>query len=117
MDHKIHNDKTVSDEFSGDEKRLILIQASGPVVLTGGASKICGLKVLCENILNRKTRIGQIENSSSYFYCKPEFSTLLGMINLIKNQEYFDIFKSKNDNKLSIFIERLDKWIEESYVY
>ena len=86
------------------------------VVLTGGASKIYGLKVLCENILNRKTRIGQIENSSSYFYCKPEFSTLLGMINLIKNQEYFDIFKSKNDNKLSIFIERLDKWIEESYV-
>ena len=86
------------------------------VVLTGGASKIYGLKVLCENILNRKTRIGQIENSSSYFYCKPEFSTLLGMINLIKNQEYFDIFKSKNNNKLSIFIERLDKWIEESYV-
>ena len=86
------------------------------VVLTGGASKIYGLKVLCENILNRKTRIGQIENSSSYFYCKPEISTLLGMINLIKNQEYFDIFKSKNDNKLSIFIERLDKWIEESYV-
>lgn len=86
------------------------------VVLTGGASKIYGLKVLCENILNRKTRIGQIENSSSYFYCKPEFSTLLGMINLIKNQEYFDIFKSKNENKLSIFIERLDKWIEESYV-
>ncbi len=86
------------------------------VVLTGGASKINGLKVLCENILNRKTRIGQIENSSSFFYCKPEFSTLLGMINLIKNQEYFDIFKSKNDNKLSIFIERLDKWIEESYV-
>ena len=86
------------------------------VVLTGGASKISGLKVLCENILNRKTRIGQIENSSSYFYCKPDFSTLLGMINLIKNQEYFDIFKSKNDNKLSIFIERLDKWIEESYV-
>ena len=86
------------------------------VVLTGGASKIYGLKVLCENILNRKTRIGHIANSSSYFYCKPEFSTLLGMINLIKNQEYFDIFKSKNDNKLSIFIERLDKWIEESYV-
>ena len=36
MDHKIHNDKTGSAEFSGDEKRLILIQASGPVVLTGG---------------------------------------------------------------------------------
>ena len=86
------------------------------VVLTGGASKIYGLKVLCENILNRKTRIGQIENSSSYFYCKPEFSTLLGMINLIKNQEYFDIFKTKSESKMSIFFERLDKWIEESYI-
>ena len=38
------------------------------VVLTGGGSKIYGLKTLCENILNRKTRIGQIENSSSFFY-------------------------------------------------
>ena len=36
MDHKIHNDKTVSAEFRGDENRLILIQANGPVVLTGG---------------------------------------------------------------------------------
>ena len=36
MDHKIHNDKIVSAEFRGDEKRLILIQARGPVVLTGG---------------------------------------------------------------------------------
>ena len=62
------------------------------VVLTGGASKIYGLKTLCENILNRKTRIGQIENSSSFFYCKPEFSTLLGMINLINNQRIFKYF-------------------------
>ena len=36
MDHKIHNDKIVSAEFRGDENRLILIQANGPVVLTGG---------------------------------------------------------------------------------
>ena len=35
------------------------------VVLTGGGSKILGLKTF-ENILNRKTRIGQIENSSSF---------------------------------------------------
>ena len=36
MDHKIHKDKIVSAELRGDEKRLILIQANGPVVLTGG---------------------------------------------------------------------------------
>ena len=88
------------------------------VVLTGGGSKILGLKTLSENILNRKTRIGQIENSSSFFffYCKPEFSTLLGMINLINNKNYLSIFETKNENKLSIFFERLDNWIEESYI-
>ena len=41
MDHKIHNDKIVSAEFRGDEKRLILIQANGPVVLTGGGRSGC----------------------------------------------------------------------------
>ena len=41
MDHKIHNDKIVSAEFSGDEKRLILIQANGPVELTGGGRSGC----------------------------------------------------------------------------
>ncbi len=86
------------------------------VVLTGGGSKIYGLKTLCENILNRKTRIGQIENSSSFFYCKPEFSTLLGMINLINNQDFLNRFETKNESKLSIFFERLDNWIEESYI-
>ena len=41
MDHKIHNDKIVSAEFRGDEKKLILIQASGPVELTGGGRSGC----------------------------------------------------------------------------
>ena len=82
------------------------------VVLTGGGSKIYGLKGLSENILNRKTRIGQIENSSSFFYYKPEFSTLLGMINLVSNQSYLNTFETKNESKLSIFLERLDNWIE-----
>ena len=86
------------------------------VVLTGGGSKINGLKNLCENILNRKTRVGQVENSSSFFYCKPEFGTLLGMINLINNQSYLDIFETKNHNKFSIFFDRIDNWIEESYI-
>lgn len=86
------------------------------VVLTGGGSKIYGLKVLCENILNRKTRIGQIENNSSFFYCKPEFSTLLGMINLINNQNFLNFFETKSESRLSIYFEKLDKWIEESYI-
>ena len=41
MDHKIHKDKIVSAELRGDEKRLILIQASGPVELTGGGRSGC----------------------------------------------------------------------------
>ena len=41
MDHKIHKDKIVSAELRGDEKRLILIQANGPVVLSGGRRSGC----------------------------------------------------------------------------
>ena len=39
--HKIHNDNNVSDVFRRDEKRLILIHAKGPVVLTGGGRSGC----------------------------------------------------------------------------
>ena len=38
------------------------------------------------------------------------------MINLINNKNYLSIFETKNENKLSIFFERLDNWIEESYI-
>ena len=34
--HKSHNDKIVKAVLRGEEKRLVLIQARGPVVLTGG---------------------------------------------------------------------------------
>ena len=36
MDHKSHIEKRVKTVLRGVEKRLILIQANGPVVLTGG---------------------------------------------------------------------------------
>ena len=85
------------------------------VVLTGGGSKIYGIKNLCESIFNRKTKIGQIENSASFFYCKPEFSTLLGMINIVKNEKFLNSINTKTDNGYFGILEKLDNWIEESY--
>ena len=85
------------------------------VVLTGGGSKIYGIKNLCESIFNRKTKIGQIENSTSFFYCKPEFSTLLGMINIVKNEKFLNSINTKTDNGYFSILEKLDNWIEESY--
>ena len=85
------------------------------VVLTGGSSKIYGIKNLCESIFNRKTRIGQVENNTSFFYCKPEFSTLLGMINIVKNENFLNPINTKTDNGYFNILEKLDNWIEESY--
>ena len=85
------------------------------VVLTGGGSKIYGIKDLCESIFNRETRIGQIENSESFFYCKPEFSTLLGMINIVKDERFLNSINTKTDNGYFNILEKLDNWIEESY--
>ena len=85
------------------------------VVLTGGSSKIYGIKNLCESIFNRKTRIGQVENNKSFFYCKPEFSTLLGMINIVKDENFLNAINTKTDNGYLNILEKLDNWIEESY--
>ena len=86
------------------------------VVLTGGASKIFGIQSVCENIFNRKTRIWNNENNHSFFYNKPEFSTLLGMIKLAKKFDPNIQISSKKENKLINFAEKLENWIEESYV-
>ena len=43
------------------------------IVITGGASKICGLINISESIFNRKVRIGCNNNKESFFHNKPEF--------------------------------------------
>ena len=63
-----------------------------------------------------KTRIGNNENNHSFFYNKPEFSTLLGMIKLAKKFDPNIQISSKKENKLINFAEKLENWIEESYV-
>ena len=85
------------------------------IVLTGGASKIFGIENLCENIFNRKVRIGQIVDNKSFFFNKPEFSTLLGLIKLSNNPESFSYLSETNNKKLSTIYDKLDNWIEESY--
>ena len=60
------------------------------VVLSGGASKIFGISELSESIFNRKIRIGGVRDKSSYFFNKPEFSTILGLIKLAKENKKYE---------------------------
>ena len=85
------------------------------IILTGGGSKIFGIANLCSSIFNRKVRIGQIEDSRSFFFNKPEFSTLLGLIKLTKNPESFNHLTENRHSKFSTVFDKLDNWIEESY--
>ncbi len=90
--------------------------AINSVVLTGGASKIFGLKNICENIFNRKTRIATNLIKNSFFYDKPEFSTLIGMIKLVKDFKLLNQVPDISQNKIYKVMDRIDTWIEESYI-
>ena len=96
---------------------IILIQRISirSVVLTGGGSKIFGIKQVCERIFNRKTRISGNIINNNLFGDRPEFSTLLGMINLIKDTKFQSQIASSS-NMFSKIIDKFDNWIEESYV-
>jgi len=85
------------------------------VILTGGASKILGLENFSENIFNRKSRVGKVENISSFFYNKPEFSTLLGLIELAKKNRSIGLNNQRNNRTFSTIYEKFDSWIEDSY--
>jgi len=85
------------------------------IVLTGGASKIFGIDHLSERLFNRKSRIGKIHKNNSFFYNKPEFSTLLGLIELTKNLEISNISSHIYNNKFLSIFDRFDNWIEDSY--
>ena len=85
------------------------------IVISGGASKIFGILDLCESIFNRKVRIGGVKDKNSYFYDKPEFSTILGLIKMAsENKMYRYSNELKRGNLLSAF-DKLENWIEESY--
>ena len=85
------------------------------IVITGGASKIYGLKDISESIFNRRVRIGSNSNRESFFYNKPEFSTVLGLIKLAhENNEFNNLNELKKNNFFSTF-DKLENWIEESY--
>ena len=85
------------------------------IVLTGGASKIFGLEGLSMKLFNRKSRIGSIKNSNNFFHNKPEFSTLLGMIELSQDKNRFDFHKYLRKNRISGVVDKIETWIEDSY--
>ena len=85
------------------------------IVITGGASKICGLINISESIFNRKVRIGCNNNKESFFHNKPEFSTILGLIKLAQENNEFNTVNELTKNNFFTAFEKLENWIEESY--
>ena len=85
------------------------------IVITGGASKIYGLTDISESIFNRKVRIGCNTNKESFFYNKPEFSTILGLIKLAHENNEFNNFNELTKNNFFTAFDKLENWIEESY--
>ena len=85
------------------------------VVLTGGASKIFGIKSISENIFNRKTRLIKNLSGNSSFSNRPEFSTTFGMIKLVNQFQLHNPIPKFSNNQLTKIIDKIDNWIEESY--
>ena len=85
------------------------------VVLSGGASKIFGISDLSESIFNRKIRIGGVNDKSSYFFNKPEFSTILGLIKLAKDNKKYEYSNVLKKGNIITAFDKLENWIEESY--
>ena len=85
------------------------------IVITGGASKIYGLKDISESIFNRRVRIGSNSNRESFFHNKPEFSTILGLIKLAQENNGFNDVNELTKNNLFTAFDKLENWIEESY--
>ena len=85
------------------------------IVLSGGASKIFGISDLSESIFNRKIRIGGVNDKSSYFFNKPEFSTILGLIKLAKDNKKYEYSNVLKKGNIITAFDKLENWIEESY--
>jgi len=85
------------------------------IVITGGASKIFGLSNISESIFNRKVRIGTVKNKDSFFYNKPEFSTILGLIKLAQETRNYEYSNQMTKSNFFTAFDKLENWIEESY--
>ena len=70
---------------------------------------------LCSHIFNRRSRIGNVNNLNSFFYNKPEFSTLLGLVELTKSQLVSQINHQISENKVISLFDKIENWIEDSY--
>ena len=86
------------------------------IVLTGGASKIFGIKNVCENIFNRKTRVIKNLSDNNSFIDRPEFSTTFGMIKLVNQFQLNNLIPKFSNNRFTKILDKIDNWIEESYV-
>lgn len=83
------------------------------IVLTGGASQMSGIVEFTTKMLNRQSRLSSPLNELNYFSNKPEFSTIIGMIELQKHSAFKSINHFSKNNFFQNTFERFDNWIKE----
>ena len=102
----------IRDKTFDDINARLVIKS---IVLTGGASKIFGLKNICENIFNRKAKVAKNLIGDTFFQDKPEFSTLMGIMMLANDFFLYNQIPNQSSSKVNVIMDRIDNWIEESY--
>lgn len=92
-------------------------QLAAGIVITGGAAQIEGLVEVAEKIFdNMQIRIGKPQNMKglSSDVNTPAYSTALGLLRY-KNDEFTESQETVEENRLSIFLNKLKSWIKKEY--
>lgn len=87
------------------------------IVITGGAAQIDGLVEVAEQVFdNMQVRIGQPQNIQGLVddVATPAYSTALGLLRY-KNNEFIDSQEVAEENRLSLFLQKVKSWIKKEY--
>ena len=103
-------------KIESDTEALKQKLAAG-IVITGGAAQIAGLTDLAEQVFdNMPVRIGQPQNIQGLAddVAAPSYSTALGLLRH-KNNEFIESQEIIEENRLSIYWNKLKSWIKKEY--
>ncbi|MCW8997075.1 MAG: cell division protein FtsA [Psychromonas sp.] len=92
-------------------------QLAAGVVITGGAAQIDGLVELAEQVFdNIQVRIGKPQNIQGLAddIAEPAYSTALGLLRY-KNNEFIESQEIAEENRLSVFLDKIKSWIKKEY--
>lgn len=92
-------------------------QLAAGIVITGGAAQIDGLVEVAEKIFdNMQVRVGKPQNMRGLAsdVDTPAYSTALGLLRY-KNNEFTESQEAVQENRLSVFLNKLKSWIKKEY--